>query len=94
MMLRNRFSSMFAVLVLSTSLAMGCLPPREVDNDDAADDDSAAVDDDASGDLTPPLLAQLISDRCRELGELTAAYRRALVSPGRHAERDGFKPPY
>lgn len=49
---------------------------------------------DASDDLAPPLLAQLICDRCRELGELTAAYRRALCSAGRHPDPDDFDLPF
>ena len=47
-----------------------------------------------SDDAAPPLLAQLISDRCRELGELTAAYRHALASSARNGERDDGDPPF
>jgi hypothetical protein len=36
--------------------------------------------DDAPDNLTTALLAQLISDRCRELAELTAAYRHSLAT--------------
>lgn len=50
--------------------------------------------EEGSDDVAPTLLAQLISDRCRELGELIAAYRHALASAGQRAERDDDNPPF
>ena len=40
------------------------------------------------------LLAQLLSDRCRELSELTAAYRRALDRIDPHDLYDDSDPPF
>ena len=50
--------------------------------------------EEGSGDVAPPLLAQLISDRCRELGELTAAYRHALASSTSNRECDDCGSPF
>lgn len=47
-----------------------------------------------SNHVAPTLLAQLISDRCRDLGELTAAYRHALASSARNGECDHDEPPF
>lgn len=40
------------------------------------------------------LLAQLITDRCHELGELTAAYRRVLDRVDPHDLYDDSDPPF
>lgn len=50
--------------------------------------------EEGSGDVAPTLLAQLISDRCRELGELTAAYRHALASSTSNGECDDIEPAF
>ena len=50
--------------------------------------------EEGSDGVAPTLLAQLISDRCRELGELTAAYRHALATSASNGERDDCDPPF
>lgn len=49
--------------------------------------------DDAPDNLPTALLAQLICDRCRELAQLTAAYRHALATAD-PAERYHAEPPF
>jgi hypothetical protein len=50
--------------------------------------------DDAPNNFPAALLAQLISDRCRELGELAAAYRRALATADLQSQYDDSDPPF
>ena len=50
--------------------------------------------DDPPDNLAAALLAQLITDRCHELGELTAAYRRALDRVDPHDLYDDSDPPF
>ncbi len=49
--------------------------------------------DDSPDNLPAALLAQLISDRCRELAELTTAYRHALATAD-PTERYDAEPPF
>lgn len=48
--------------------------------------------DDPPPNLVASLLAQLISDRCRDLSALAAAYRTALARPPGVLHQDGPAP--
>jgi hypothetical protein len=55
--------------------------PRDLDLHDNNIGSLSDLLDDPPENLVASLLAQLISDRCRDLSILTAAYRKALAQP-------------
>lgn len=55
--------------------------PRDLDLHDNNIGSLSDLLDDPPSNLAASLLAQLISDRCRDLSLLTAAYRKALAPP-------------
>ena len=68
--------------------------PRDLDIHEAHLGALGDLLDDAPHNLPTALLAQLISDRCRELSELTAAYRRALATADPPGLYDNAEPPF